>query len=422
VLRTAGDCILPFPIAPRVATDPDLARVVDLFRDATLAMANLETSIVDLATPGLAPRVVDDWCLSALPSVAADLRALGFTLLGRANNHAMDWGPEGMRQTGARLDAVGIVHGGAADHLAMARAPVYAETSHGRVGMVAVYPTGRWDPDAATDPFRAVPGRPGVNALRLERIVSAPPAAIAGIKEIARAIDVDGQVADGADALRIDDTRYEEGASVSVRYEPAEQDMAEILRSVRQGAQHADLLVVTAHAHQEGVDAVTPPTYLQAFARAAIDAGASAFVGHGVHRLWPVELYRERPIFYGLGNLVFSDIQEPLHEAMHRSVADRLPSSVSPDTATDADVAAALTPSFDGDRYYEAAIAELAVRDDALTAKVIPLDLRRGARPTVKGIPRIADPALATDILKRVDAMSAPFGTGVDADGVLRPR
>ena len=61
VLRAVGDCILPFPIATRSATDEGLVAVIDLLRCATVAMGNLETSIIDLRTPGLAPRTVDDW-------------------------------------------------------------------------------------------------------------------------------------------------------------------------------------------------------------------------------------------------------------------------------------------------------------------------------------------------------------------------
>jgi poly-gamma-glutamate synthesis protein (capsule biosynthesis protein) len=41
-------------------------------------------------------------------------------------------------------------------------------------------------------------------------------------------------------------------------------------------------------------------------AHAAIDAGADVVMGHGPHYPLPVELYKDRPIFYGLGNLTFS--------------------------------------------------------------------------------------------------------------------
>jgi Putative enzyme of poly-gamma-glutamate biosynthesis (capsule formation) len=48
------------------------------------------------------------------PGVARDLKSIGFDIMSRANNHATDWGLEGMRQTNRALDEAGIVHAGAA--------------------------------------------------------------------------------------------------------------------------------------------------------------------------------------------------------------------------------------------------------------------------------------------------------------------
>ena len=41
--------------------------------------------------------------------------------------------------------------------------------------------------------------------------------------------------------------------------------------------------------------------FLPVLAKAAIDAGADAFLGTGVHVLRGIEIYKGRPIFYGLG-------------------------------------------------------------------------------------------------------------------------
>jgi hypothetical protein len=74
-----------------------------------------------------------------------------------------------------------------------------------------------------------------------------------------------------------------------------------------------DLLVVTFHGGREGATAVRTgrgPEYLgreprgdlRRWARAVLDAGADAVVGHGPHVLRGVEFYRGRPIVYSLGN------------------------------------------------------------------------------------------------------------------------
>ncbi|HEU5153625.1 MAG TPA: CapA family protein [Gemmatimonadales bacterium] len=74
-----------------------------------------------------------------------------------------------------------------------------------------------------------------------------------------------------------------------------------------------DMLVVTFHGGTEGKTAIRtgkgpeflakePRGDLRKWARAVIDAGADAVVGHGPHVLRGVEFYKGRPIFYSLGN------------------------------------------------------------------------------------------------------------------------
>ena len=45
--------------------------------------------------------------------------------------------------------------------------------------------------------------------------------------------------------------------------------------------------------------------YMAELGHAAVDAGADLVIGHGPHYSLPVELYRGRPIFYGLGSFSF---------------------------------------------------------------------------------------------------------------------
>jgi poly-gamma-glutamate synthesis protein (capsule biosynthesis protein) len=45
--------------------------------------------------------------------------------------------------------------------------------------------------------------------------------------------------------------------------------------------------------------------YMSEIAHAAIDAGADVVIGHGPHYSLPVEVYKGRPIFYGLGSFSF---------------------------------------------------------------------------------------------------------------------
>jgi len=74
-----------------------------------------------------------------------------------------------------------------------------------------------------------------------------------------------------------------------------------------------DLLLVTFHGGTEGVKALhtsevaeslghEPRGNLRSWARAVIDAGADAVIGHGPHVLRGMEFYRDRLIAYSLGN------------------------------------------------------------------------------------------------------------------------
>jgi poly-gamma-glutamate synthesis protein (capsule biosynthesis protein) len=45
--------------------------------------------------------------------------------------------------------------------------------------------------------------------------------------------------------------------------------------------------------------------YLTDIAHAAIDAGADLVIGHGPHYCLPIEVYKGRPIYYGLGSFSF---------------------------------------------------------------------------------------------------------------------
>jgi hypothetical protein len=80
-------------------------------------------------------------------------------------------------------------------------------------------------------------------------------------------------------------------------------DFPRALRAVRQAEANADLVIVTIHWGHE-LDTV-PRSYQVDEARQMIEAGADAIFGHHAHRLQPMDTYRGRPIFYGLGNFVW---------------------------------------------------------------------------------------------------------------------
>jgi poly-gamma-glutamate synthesis protein (capsule biosynthesis protein) len=121
------------PIVP--LEEPRLQSLLKIIRDSDVGFANAESSIADL------PRFNGPFGgLLAPKAAAADMRAMGIRIVNRANNHTGDNGDEGMFETNALLDEVGIVHAGTGRNLEEARDAAYLMTAKGRVGLVGMMP------------------------------------------------------------------------------------------------------------------------------------------------------------------------------------------------------------------------------------------------------------------------------------------
>ncbi|MGH3422207.1 MAG: CapA family protein, partial [Streptosporangiaceae bacterium] len=180
-LAAVGDCVTSRPLSGYLR-DPGFATVIERVTSADVRYGNLETVIADIRTFRGYPQASDaDWALLGQPGVAGDLASLGFQLLSRANNHALDWGIEGMRETSRWLDAVGLVHAGTGERRGLARAPRYLEAPQGRIALVSFTSSYRPTSDALPD-RGAAPGRPGVSALGVSPIELVPQALFDALK------------------------------------------------------------------------------------------------------------------------------------------------------------------------------------------------------------------------------------------------
>jgi poly-gamma-glutamate synthesis protein (capsule biosynthesis protein) len=80
-------------------------------------------------------------------------------------------------------------------------------------------------------------------------------------------------------------------------------DIANLQRGVQAAAAQADFVVVSIHMGEESH--TSPRSSDIARAHALVDAGADVVFGHHTHVLQPLEFYKGRPIFFGLGNFVW---------------------------------------------------------------------------------------------------------------------
>lgn len=77
--------------------------------------------------------------------------------------------------------------------------------------------------------------------------------------------------------------------------------LAELRQTITTLKQSVDIVISSHHWGLKG----EVLDYQTEIARAAIDAGADIVMGHGAHTPLPIELYKGKPIFYGLAHLFF---------------------------------------------------------------------------------------------------------------------
>jgi poly-gamma-glutamate synthesis protein (capsule biosynthesis protein) len=419
-----GDLIISRPLSQLAPEMPAFAAVIEILRGTNVSFGNLETTIFDPRTFDGAPYSWDgDWTNASVPAVAYDLKAMGFGLVGRANNHSQDWGLEGMRETAKWLDDAGIAHAGAGDTHRMARAPAYFESPQGRIGLVSIASTFR-PTSESLPPAASAPGRPGLSALRVHETVTAPKPAIEALARAQCALygrHCDGTPKEGS----LFGTSYRQADLLSREHEMDPGDLAEIYAAVRSAQLNADFVIVAIHAHEcsLGCDGDDAPrgaaNFLKELARGAIDSGADLFVTTGNHNLGPMEIYDspargKRPIFYGLGNFFWSDVQELLPAdlfARNRKLLGR--TWRHPGRATEYDLTAPLNAGyFANDFTFQSVIAEVRFAGNELAEVILhPVELGYGDRLTRSGIPRlVTDPAAARAITGQVVQQTARFG------------
>jgi poly-gamma-glutamate capsule biosynthesis protein CapA/YwtB (metallophosphatase superfamily) len=81
------------------------------------------------------------------PKIPAVLTQIGIRHLTRANNHAMDYGVEGLRETDAALRAEGLTWAGTGENIAAAMEPFVLEKNAIRIAVFSfslTYPSGAW--------------------------------------------------------------------------------------------------------------------------------------------------------------------------------------------------------------------------------------------------------------------------------------
>jgi poly-gamma-glutamate synthesis protein (capsule biosynthesis protein) len=427
-LTAVGDLIETHAVAgDRTA---GFAKLLELLRGASVTFGNFESTAIDPRQFGGYPQAEFGglWVRSE-PAVVPDLKSMGFDLVARANNHSTDWGVEGMRETDRRLDEAGIVHAGTGETRALARAAQYLATPKGTVAIVSM--ASSFTPlSRAMNPVGQAGGRPGINAVRTTRRVLVSPEQLRALKQL-YAAQPEGSYLPPADSssqdLELFGVQYR--ASSAIRNEVAftfqldSVDLRENLASIRQGKQNADFLIATIHAHEPGNWSEAPADFLPTLAHAAIDHGADAFIGHGPHQLRGIEIYHGRPIFYSLGNFFFQvESIEPIAMDLFEQFRKN------PKEVSDHEFLDWWHRRFFGGKtaplWYQSVLAvSTYARGGVAEIRLYPVELGFNEPDLTKGVPRLAEPDAAREILERLTRLSRPFGTTITIEnnvGIIR--
>jgi len=258
-----GDVNLMNVEDPRVP----FARIAATLRVADFLFGNLECCLY--APPAARSRA--DEGFYALPAVGNALALAGFHAVGTANN--VNYGGEAIAHSLRELEQLGIAHTGSGANRAAAHAPAIVERKEMRFGVLqrtSVYWPTNHEAGEHSAGVAVIRGHTAYQLPLHKTRPEMPPANRPGVPPV---------IVTWADPQYL--ARFRE-------------ELAE-LRA------RAELVIASHHwgLHQEVLE------YMREIAHAAIDAGADIVIGHGPHFVLPVEVYKGRPIFYGMGNFSF---------------------------------------------------------------------------------------------------------------------
>ncbi len=213
------------------------------------------------------------------PENAAALKLGHYDVLTFASNHLLDLGPDVLLETIGVIEAQGIAVVGAGANIEEARRPVFIERDGTVFGFIAYCSVLRPN-------YQAGPTSPGAAPMRAH--------------------------------THYHQKDWKPATAPEIVTYPVREDLNALLDDVRKAKAKCDVLTVSMHWGLNGVTGVVP-AYEKDVAHAAIDAGADIIHGSGPHRLKGIEVYRDRPIFYSLGNFCFDQPRWVLDEGRRRS-------------------------------------------------------------------------------------------------------
>jgi poly-gamma-glutamate synthesis protein (capsule biosynthesis protein) len=432
-----GDAIISRRVG--MLPDPGFQDVVAEIRDADAAYVNFEMVVPQLpAIPEVIPKAIR---LAAPEWVLDELVELGFTAFGLANNHAYDFTATGLHETIEVFERRGLPFSGAGRNLDAARMPCYVDTPAGRLAVLNAGSTAAISSLAANSGVLTAP-RTGINPLRFTTTYELDHDDFAALRRIDQGLGTAAttkalydtgvfpgpRLSDLETEMLFMQRRFVRADVSRVLTAPLKVDLDGIARWIEEARRTADVVAIGLHCHEgaeDGFNLDPPAQFIEASARACIDAGADVVFGHGPHRLRGVEIYDGRPIFYSLGNFMFMDETLHVFDPGQYETFGLDPSSTPADLHDFREYDEhGQQRGFHADTdFWEGVVANCTFDQQGCTAvELIPIELGLERLRTARGVPHRATGQRGADVLARLGRLSEGYGTAIEIDGDERPR
>lgn len=251
-IMAAGDILLARGVDSRLKKNNlsysyPFEEVASILRKGDIVFGNLESPITTNQShlAGITEKG-GKYIFSSNPESVAGLTYAGFNILNIANNHILDYYEKGLMDTIDILDKHNIAHSGAGKNLDEARKLAIIEKNGIKVGVLSYT-------DMAEITYK---GNPPLKFAAGQNKIGVSPL----IKE-------------------------------------------SVLSDIYRVRGDVDLLIVSLHWGIE--ESFVIPERQREFAHTILDHGADAILGHHPHQFQGIEIYKEKPIVYSLGNFLF---------------------------------------------------------------------------------------------------------------------
>jgi len=306
---SVGDAIL----LERFPDSYDFNPIKEIVEKADARLFNLENVLSDRRI--YASSYCGGTWLLAKEDTLDDTLKFGFNGCSFANNHTMDFSYDGLFDTLNAAKKRNLPICGAGKDLEKAADYAVINTPHGKCALISVCAT--FD-NAARAGYASdyLVGRPGLNPLRFSIEYHITPEHMKALKEMSAGTHIDGRrnrsrmggytPMPPEGCFGFGEYNFRESEVEGKFSRVNKNDMARTENTIKKALEECETVIVNIHSHEIKHDTDDEPDdFLIEFCRKCIDSGASAVIGTGTHQLKAVEIYKEKPIFYSLGNFIF---------------------------------------------------------------------------------------------------------------------